>query len=75
MMKEINGLDLLETIKKIRNDAVVIIITAFGTIETAVEAIKRGAYHFITKPFKLSDMNIIIEKAIEEKRIKKRISF
>lgn len=71
MMKEINGLDLLETIKKIRNDAVVIIITAFGTIETAVEAIKRGAYHFITKPFKLSDMNIIIEKAIEEKRIKK----
>jgi DNA-binding NtrC family response regulator len=71
MMKDVNGLELLGAVKKIREDAVVIIITAFGTIETAVEAIKRGAYHFITKPFKLSDMNIIIEKAIEEKRIKK----
>ncbi len=71
MMKETNGLDLLEAIKKIRNDAVVIIITAFGTIETAVEAIKRGAYHFVTKPFKLSDIEVIIKKAVEEKRMKK----
>ena len=71
MMGETNGLELLNAVKKIREDAVVIIITAFGTIETAVEAIKRGAYHFVTKPFKLSDIEVIIKKAIEEKRIKK----
>ncbi|MFZ3091587.1 MAG: sigma-54 dependent transcriptional regulator [Nitrospirota bacterium] len=71
MMKDINGLELLDSIKKIRNDTEVIIITAFGTIETAVEAIKRGAYHFIAKPFKLTDMDVIIQKAIEDRRIKK----
>ena len=43
MMGETNGLELLNAVKKIRENAVVIIITAFGTIETAVEAIKRGA--------------------------------
>ncbi|MBI5043105.1 MAG: sigma-54-dependent Fis family transcriptional regulator [Nitrospirae bacterium] len=71
MMRDVSGLELLDAVKKIRDDAVVIIITAFGTIETAVEAIKRGAYHYITKPFKLSDIEVIIKKAIEEKRIKK----
>lgn len=71
MMKDINGLELLNSIKKIRHDTEVIIITAFGTIETAVEAIKRGAYHFIAKPFKLTDIDVIIQKAIEDRRIKK----
>lgn len=71
MMKDVNGLELLDAIKKMRHETEVIIITAFGTIETAVEAIKRGAYHFIAKPFKLSDLDVIVVKAIEEKRIKK----
>lgn len=75
MMKDINGLELLDSIKKIRNDTEVIIITAFGSIETAVEAIKRGAYHFIAKPFKLTDMDVIIQKAIEDRRIKKENLF
>src|SRR3989304_7597665 len=50
-MPDIDGMEVLREIKLLRDDAVVIMITAYGTIEKAVEALKAGAFDYITKPF------------------------
>ncbi len=69
MMPAINGLELLKKAKEIYPDIRVIMITAFGTIETAVDAMKLGAYDYITKPFNNDDMRLRIRRAIESQRI------
>ena len=51
-MPHMNGLELLQRISEARMQVVTIIMTAFGTVETAIEAMKRGAYDYILKPFK-----------------------
>ncbi|HDS09844.1 MAG TPA: response regulator, partial [Firmicutes bacterium] len=56
-MPRMNGIDVLKNIKEINNDIPVIIITAFGTIDTAIQAIKIGAYDYITKPFDIKELN------------------
>jgi DNA-binding NtrC family response regulator len=58
------GLAVLESLKKIRKDIVVIIISAHGDIETAVSTIKMGAYDFIEKPFELKTLSSSINKAL-----------
>ena len=52
---DMNGLELLEKIKESQPETPVIIMTAFGTIEMAVKAMRKGAFHFITKPFEHAD--------------------
>lgn len=64
-MNELNGLQVLEEIKKIDNDIVVMIMTAYGSIELAVEAMKKGAFDFITKPFSQDVLRVKVQKAIE----------
>ncbi|MDA8308783.1 MAG: sigma-54 dependent transcriptional regulator [Deltaproteobacteria bacterium] len=59
-----SGLDILRRIKNIDVDAVVIIITAYGDIGSAVEATKRGAYDYLTKPFEAEDVKTVINKAL-----------
>jgi two-component system response regulator AtoC len=68
-----NGLDLLKEIKKLNHDVIVIIITAFGGVESAVAAIKDGAYDYIEKPFQLENINITINRAVETIRLKKEV--
>lgn len=63
-MEKMDGLELLEKIKKLKSTALVIMITAHGTIETAVKAMKLGAYDYITKPFDRDELQIMIEKAL-----------
>jgi len=60
-----NGLDVLRAVKTATPDTEVIVITAFATAETAVEAMKQGAYDYITKPFKAEHIKITIKKALE----------
>ncbi len=55
-MPESSGLEVLRTAKSVSDETAVIIVTAFGTIDTAVEAMRLGAYDFVTKPFRLEDM-------------------
>ena len=62
-MPNMNGIELLEQIQKRDNTAPVIIMTAYGTIQTAVEAMKKGAYDYILKPFDLEEMKITVDKA------------
>ena len=64
-MPEMNGLELLELIKRDTPDLTVIMMTAFGGVETAVEAMRNGAYDFITKPFDHETLVVRLEKALE----------
>ncbi len=70
-MPGIGGMELLEKIKELDSDIGVIIITAYGTIETAVKAIKLGAYDFITKPFKWEQIIVTLNRAMELQNLKK----
>ncbi len=68
-MKEMDGLSFLKQIRQQDPTIPVVLITAFGTIETAVEAIKEGATNFIPKPFKMASLKAILDKSIEQKWI------
>jgi DNA-binding NtrC family response regulator len=68
-MPLVDGMDLIDIIKKIDAALPIIIITAYGTIETAEEAIQKGAYDFITKPFRKETILITIKRALEWKRM------
>ncbi len=67
---DLNGLDLLETIKQESADTPVIIMTAFGSIEMAVQAMHKGAFNFITKPFDRDTLILSCEKALELKGLR-----
>ena len=65
-----DGVELMMETKELRPDLPVIFITAFGTIEKAVEAMKAGAYDYITKPFERDELLITVEKVLEYQRVK-----
>ena len=69
-LPDASGLDLLVDIKKLWTDTEVIVITGEATFEAAVTATKRGAYHFITKPFENSSLLVTIDRALENKHQK-----
>ena len=64
-MPGLDGVELLEAVKKINADIPVIILTAFGTVESALEAMDKGAFDFITKPFKKEQILFTIDKALK----------
>jgi two-component system, NtrC family, response regulator PilR len=69
-MPKVDGLQVLRAAKEISPDTAVIVITAVASTETAVEAMKLGAYDYITKPFKLDEVNLIVRNALERKRLR-----
>ena len=68
-MPNLNGIDLLKKIKDQDPEMLFMMITAFGTTETAVEAMKLGAYDYITKPFKIDEVRIVIANALRSKNL------
>ena len=66
-----DGLELLDLVKTLDADLPVIMISGHGNIETAVSAIKRGAYEFLEKPFKSDRLLMIVERAIEASQLKR----
>jgi DNA-binding NtrC family response regulator len=68
-MPGLNGIDVLKKTKKLDIATEAIILTAHATVSTAVEAMKHGAYDFITKPFQMDELIAIIEKAFEKKSL------
>jgi len=58
-----DGLTVLQRIKEQSPETLVILMTAFSTIENAVEVMKRGAYHYVNKPFNLDEVVLLVEKA------------
>ena len=69
MMPGMDGLTLLKKIKELDQDILVIIITGYATIETAVKAIESGAYDYIAKPFRLDELMIVVKNACERLRL------
>ena len=70
-MPGLDGIDVLRTVKELSPETVVIMITAYASAETAVEAMKLGAYDYITKPFKVDEIKLIIQKALEKRHLRK----
>jgi len=68
-MGEKDGMDVLRFFRKNTPEATVIMITAFGSIETAIEAIREGAYDYISKPFKLEEITFTVRRALEQRRL------
>ncbi|MDY0040892.1 MAG: sigma-54 dependent transcriptional regulator [Desulforhabdus sp.] len=70
-MPDVSGMEILAKIKAARNETEVIIITGFGSIESAIEAIKEGAYHYVTKPLKLNEIRLLIKGALEKMEMRR----
>ena len=68
-LPEMNGLEVLKRLRKIKPELPVLMITAYGTIKEAVEALKMGAYDYIIKPFDVEELKVIVAKALETKRL------
>jgi len=66
---DLNGLDVLRAFKSIQPDSEVILITAFGSMETAIEAVKGGAFDYLSKPFKIDDVLIRVRRALENRKL------
>jgi DNA-binding NtrC family response regulator len=66
-----NGLEVLKELRQKGRDTTAIMITAYGTIERAVQAMKEGAFDFITKPFDLDHIAMVVQKALERERLKR----
>ena len=69
IMPEISGLDLLETVKKAGSTAEVIIVTGYGTIESAIESLKLGGYDYLQKPINFERLKLLIERIIEKRQL------
>jgi len=70
-MPELDGLALLDAIRAAKPGVQIIVMTAFGAIDSAVEAIRKGAFHYLTKPFKLDELVIFVRRAIEERALRR----
>ena len=72
-MADITGIDVLKEIRRRGRDFPVVMITAYGSIELTVEAMREGAYDFIPKPFKLDHIVLVVQKAIEQQKLKRKV--
>ncbi len=70
-MAEVDGLDVLDAVRAIDADVPVIIMTAFGAIDTAIEAMRRGAWHYIVKPARLDELALHANRAFEHRTLRK----
>ena len=73
MMSGIDGIETLEKIRTIDKDVSVIMLTAYQTVETAVQAMKLGAYDYISKPFNFEELKIIIRRALQSRNLSKEV--
>src|SRR5438132_9123736 len=69
MMPGLDGIATLDELKRIDDDLAVVIITAYGSIESAISAMKAGAFDYITKPFKNDEVVVVVRNAMERRRL------
>ncbi len=68
-MPRMDGLEFTSRVRELRPEIPVMLATAFGSIDTAIEAMRRGAWHYIVKPFKLAEVSVQVQRAIEHRRL------
>lgn len=73
VMNGLQGMEVLRTAKQSDPSLAVVMITAFGSIESAVEAMRLGAFYYLTKPFKGADLLLLVERALEERHLRTEI--
>ena len=73
MMPRMRGTELVKEVKAIDPDAVILLITAFGSIESAVEAMQAGAFHYVTKPFRTDEVILHVSRALEQRNLCKEL--
>jgi len=66
----VGGMEALHTIKQHRPDALVVVVTGFGTVQSAVQAMKQGAYDYVTKPFSMEELRMLLERVAAHLRLK-----
>ena len=73
MMPGISGMEVLEAVRQVDANVLVIVITGYATVELAVEAMKKGAYDFIPKPFTPDQLRIVVQRALEKRTLEKEM--
>ena len=73
-MQQVDGLQVLERTKELYPDTEVIVITGFATVSTAVEAMQKGAYHYLPKPYKIDEVRILVRKALEKRWLRQEVT-
>ncbi|TDI38657.1 MAG: sigma-54-dependent Fis family transcriptional regulator [Acidobacteria bacterium] len=69
MLPDQSGIDVLDELKRVDSELVAIMITAFASVETAIEAMKRGAFDYVTKPFKNDEVRVIVANGMRQRRL------
>ncbi len=69
-MADVDGFDVLGTAREVDPGMPVLVMTAFGAIDSAIEAIKRGAYHYLTKPFQIGELLVFVERALADRSLR-----
>jgi two-component system response regulator AtoC len=69
LQNRLTGLDVLKKFKQISPESEVILISGFGTLETAIEAVREGAFDYISKPFNINEVKAVVKRALEKKRL------
>ena len=72
-MHPVDGLEVLARAKRLQPEAEVVVVTGYASVDTAVEAMRRGAYHYIAKPIQIEELCLTVAKALEKRRLKKEI--
>ena len=73
-MPGVGGLEALSEVRRLRPNLIVVMITAFGTQQIALEAIRKGAYDYFSKPFEIDEMRIVVRRALEKQQLLRQIS-
>ena len=68
-MPKVGGMEVLKAVKSASPETVVLVITAFASADSAIEAMKQGAYDYLTKPFQVDEVQLIICNALEKRRL------
>ncbi|MBW1917329.1 MAG: sigma-54-dependent Fis family transcriptional regulator [Deltaproteobacteria bacterium] len=73
-MQQVDGMEVLERTKELYPDTEVVMITGYATVGTAVEAMQKGAYHYLPKPHKIDELRILVRKALEKRWLRQEVS-
>jgi DNA-binding NtrC family response regulator len=73
-MPDLDGFDLIRDLAALPDPPHIVMITAFGSIETAIKAVKLGAYDYITKPFEIDELLLVVDKAVHERALRRQVA-